>query len=113
MNTNSPIEIYEKFLKTMPSIGFINRNKRIKAYIKVTNLAQKMIDSQEISEDEALFVLSIMAKKSNPFRKAITMTALSLETLPKGAVKAVGFKYADEMRRNLNLPSAINALTVD
>ncbi len=97
----------------MPSIGFINRNKRIKAYIKVTNFAQKMIASDEISEDEALFVLSIMAKKSNSFRKAITMTALSLETLPKGAVKAVGFKYANAMRINLNLPSAIEEIKKD
>jgi len=113
MNTNNPVEIYEKFIKSMPSIGFINRNKRIKAYIKVTNFAQKMIDRSEISEDEALFVLSIMAKKSNAFRKAITMTALSLETLPKGAVKSVGFKYADEMRRTLNLPSAMDELTED
>lgn len=113
MKTHNPVEIYEKFLKSMPSIGFINRNKRIKAYIKVTNLAQKMIDSHEISEDEALFVLSIMAKKSNPFRKAITMTALSLETLPKEAVKAIGFKYADEMRCTLNLPSAMDELTKD
>lgn len=110
MDTKNPLEVYEKFLKSMPSIGFVNRNKRIKAYIKVTNLAQKMIDNQEISEDEALFVLSIMAKKSNPFRKAITMTALSLETLPKGAIKAIGFKYADEMRCTLNLPSAIDEI---
>jgi len=92
MDTKNPLEVYEKFLKSMPSIGFVNRNKRIKAYIKVTNLAQKMIDNQEISEDEALFVLSIMAKKSNPLSKAI------------------GFKYADEMRCTLNLPSAIDEI---
>ena len=40
-------------------------------------------------------------------------TALSLETLPKEAVKAIGFKYADEMRCTLNLPSAMDELTKD
>lgn len=103
MNTNDPVEVYEKLLENMPSIGFISRKKRIKAYIKVTKLAQEMVDAEEISEDEALFILSLMAKKSNTFRKAVTMTALNLNTIPKEAFKAVGFRYADEMRCNLNL----------
>jgi hypothetical protein len=30
-------EAYEKLLKNMPSIGFINRKKRIKAYVQITN----------------------------------------------------------------------------
>ena len=103
MNTNDPVEVYKKFHQSMPSIGFISRKKRIKAYIKVTNLAQKMINDEDINEDEAIFILSLMAKKSNDFRKAATMAALSLNTLPNNVLKAAGFRYANEMRCNLNL----------
>lgn len=103
MNTNDPVEVYEKLLKSMPSIGFISRKKRIKAYIKVTNLTQKMITDEEITEDEALFILSLLAKKSNDFRKAATMTALSLEALSNNVIKATGFRYVNQMRCNLNL----------
>jgi hypothetical protein len=104
MNPIDPAQVYKKLLNSMPSIGFINRNKRIQAYITVTDLAQKMIDAEEITEDEALFILSLMAKKSHSFRKATTMTILSLETLNKGTIKTVGFKYANEMRCNMRLP---------
>ncbi|MDQ7089945.1 MAG: hypothetical protein Q9M50_04790 [Methylococcales bacterium] len=113
MDTKDPVEVYKKLLKSMPSIGFINRNKRIRAYIKVTNLAQKMMTDNEITEDEALFILSLLAKKSNTFRKASTMTALSLNTLPIGTVKPVGFKYANAMRCNLNLHPADEVETTD
>ena len=103
MKKNDPIEVYKALLTNMPPIGFINRTKRIKAYLNVTNKAQKMITNEEITEEEAVFILSIMTKKSNSFRKAATMTALSLETLPEGVIKAAGFRYANEMRCNLNL----------
>ncbi|MCK5728668.1 MAG: hypothetical protein KAH08_05550 [Methylococcales bacterium] len=106
MKKNDPIEVYKALLTNMPSIGFINRTKRIKAYLNVINKAQKMIDTEEITEEEALFILSIMTKKSNTFRKAATMTALSLNTLPKNTVKAIGFQYANQMRCNLNLHPA-------
>ncbi|MCK5898531.1 MAG: hypothetical protein KAG10_02985 [Methylococcales bacterium] len=106
MKKNDPIEVYKQLLDGMPSIGFINRNKRIKAYLYVTNKAQKMIEADEITEEEALFILSIMTKKSNKFRKSATITALSLSTLPKGVVKSVGFHYANQMRCNLNLHPA-------
>lgn len=43
-------EAYEKLLKNMPSIGFINRKKRIKAYIQLTKIADYMIKTNEISE---------------------------------------------------------------
>lgn len=103
MKINDPILVYQTLLKKMPAIGFINHNKRIRSYIVVTNLAEKMIENEEITEEEALFILSIMTKKSHAFRKAATMTALSLNTLPKTAVKKTGFKYANQMRCNLNL----------
>jgi hypothetical protein len=103
MKKNDPIAVYKELLLNMPPIGFINRTKRIKAYLYVTNKAQKMINNEEITEEEALFILSIMTQKSNTFRKAATMAALSLNTLPKGVVKAVGFQYSNQMRCNLNL----------
>ncbi|MCK5872321.1 MAG: hypothetical protein KAG26_05805 [Methylococcales bacterium] len=106
MKKNDPIEVYKQLLENMPSIGFINRTKRIKAFLYVANKAQKMIEAEEITEEEALFILSIMTKKSNTFRKAATMTALSLTTLPKGVINSVGFQYVNQMRCNLNLHPA-------
>lgn len=103
MNSKDPVEIYEKLLKNMPSIGFLNRKKRIRAFVKVTNMAQELIDEGNITEEEALFVLSIMTKKSNDFRKAGLMSAMSLANIQRGVLKKIGFQYANEIRCNLSL----------
>jgi len=105
MKKNDPVVIYKKLIHAMPSIGFLNRQKRIRAYLKVTSMTQTMIDAEEINEDEALFILSLLVKKSHSFRKAGMMTALSLESIPVTAIKAIGIRYANEMRNNLSLPS--------
>lgn len=105
MKKNDPVKIYKKLIRGMPSIGIINRPKRIRAFLKVTSMTQKMIDDEDITEDEALFILSLLVKKSHDFRKAGMMTALSLESIPANAIKAIGLKYANEMRNNLSLPS--------
>lgn len=103
MNTNDPVLVYKKLIDVMPSIGFVNRKKRVQAFLKVTKLAQEMIDAEEMTEDEAMFVLSLMIKKSGDFRKAGMMTAMSLHAIPESAIKDVGFKYANQMRCNLQL----------
>ncbi len=109
MNAKDPVKIYTTLLKHMPSIGLLSRKKRVKAYIKVVNMTQDMIDNDEIDSDEALFILSIMTKKSHCFRKAGMMTALNLNVIPAGQIKAIGFQYANEMRQNLSLPAVDHA----
>ena len=98
-------DAYEKLIENMPSIGFINRKKRIKAYIQLTEIAQYMIGNEEISEESAMYIFSVMMRKCADFQKAATMTALSLNTIGKNVFSTVGLKFIIEVRRNLNLPS--------
>ncbi len=98
-------EAYEKLLKNMPSIGFINRKKRIKAYIQLTKIADYMIKTNEISEDEALFILSLLMRKCSAFQKAAMMTALTLNSIGKGIISPIGVKFSLDVRKNLSLPS--------
>ena len=98
-------EAYEKLLKNMPSIGFINRKKRIKAYIQLTKIADYMIKTNEISEDEALFILSLLMRKCSSFQKAAMMTALTLNSIGKDVISPIGVKFSLDVRKNLSLPS--------
>lgn len=98
-------EAYEKLLKNMPSIGFINRKKRIKAYIQLTKIADYMIKTNEISEDEALFILSLLMRKCSAFQKAAMMTALTLNSIGKDVISPIGVKFSLDVRKNLSLPS--------
>ena len=98
-------DAYEKLIENMPSIGFINRKKRIKAYIQLTEIAQYMIGNEEISEESAMYIFSVMMRKCADFQKAATMTALSLNTIGKNVFSTIGLKFIIEVRRNLNLPS--------
>ncbi|MDF1584468.1 MAG: hypothetical protein P1P78_14330 [Methyloprofundus sp.] len=98
-------EAYEKLLKNMPSIGFINRKKRIKAYIQLAEIADYMIESNEINEDEALFIFSLLMRKCSNFQKAAMMTALTLNSIGKGVISPIGVKFSLDVRKNLSLPS--------
>ncbi|SMG66297.1 hypothetical protein BMETH_548_2 [methanotrophic bacterial endosymbiont of Bathymodiolus sp.] len=98
-------DAYEKLLDNMPSVGFISRKKRIKGYIEITEIAQYMITSEEITNESAFYIFSIMMRKCAKFNKAATMTALSLESLWKDVFSPIGLKFIIEVRRNLNLPS--------
>lgn len=98
-------EAYEKLLKNMPSIGLINRKKRIKAYIQLTKIADYMIKTNEISEDEALFILSLLMRKCSAFQKAAMMTALTLNSIGKDVISPIGVKFSLDVRKNLSLPS--------
>ncbi len=97
------IQAYDKLLQSIPAIGFLSRKKRINAYLKVTDITQKMIDEQEISEEHALFLLSILVRKCSAFQKATMMVALNLSNIDKKRLKPVGFKYANELRCSLQL----------
>lgn len=97
------LEAYDKLFNEMPSIGFINRKKRVMAFLKVTKYAQHLIDKEEISEENALYLLSIMVRKHAPFQKAAMMTALNLPNIDRKAIKSIGFKYANEMRCNMQM----------
>ena len=95
---------YEKLLKNMPSIGFISRKKRIKAYIEITNIADYMLKNEEVSMEGMLFILSMMMRKCADFQKAATMTAFSLDSIGKDVLSPIGLNFNLEIRKNLNLP---------
>ena len=97
------LEAYEKLQNSIPSIGFLSQKKRVIAFLKVTKLAQQMIDEQEISEDNALYLLSTLAGKCAPFQKSAMMAALHLGHIGRKQIKPVGFKYANTMRCNLQM----------
>ena len=101
----STTEAYEKLLENMPPIGIINRKKRIKGYIQLTEIAQYMITNGEMTEESALYILSIMMRKCSDFQKAATMTALSLDTIGKNVLSPIGLIFSIEVRKNLNLSS--------
>lgn len=97
------LQAYDILSESMPSIGFLSRKKRIKAYLKVTEKAQSMIDAQEINEEEGLFLLSILSRKHAAFQKAMMMTALNLAKIDKKLLTPIGFKYVNEFRASLQL----------
>ncbi len=96
---------FEKLRDNMPSIGIISRKKRIKGYIQLTDIAQYMISNQEMTEESALYVLSVMMRKCSDFQKAATMTGLSLKSIGKDIISPIGLKFIIEVRKNLNLPT--------
>ena len=96
---------FEKLRENMPSIGFINRKKRIKGYIQITEIAQYMISNEEMTNEGALLILSVMMRKCSDFQKAAMMTALSLNTIGKNILSPIGLTFILEVRKNLNLPS--------
>ncbi|MDC9728284.1 MAG: hypothetical protein PSN04_03010 [Methyloprofundus sp.] len=94
---------YENLRENMPPIGILSRKKRIKGYIEITNLAEYMITSGEISVEDALFVLSMLMRKFSRFQKAASMTAMSLESIGRKVMSPIGVRFAVAARRNLNL----------
>ncbi len=97
------LEFYDALCETMPSIGFLSRKKRVYAYLHVTNKLQKMIEDEEISEENALFLLSVMVRKYSPFQKATMMAALNLAKIDRKIITPLGFKYANEFRCSLKM----------
>lgn len=97
------LEAYEQLSQSVPSIGFLSRTKRIKAYLTVTKLAQSLIDDEEVTEEEALFMLSILSRKHAAFQKAVMMTALNLAKIDKKALTPIGFHYVNEFRTSLQM----------
>lgn len=65
---DTSIKIYDKLYKSVPAIGFLNRKKRVRAYLEVTKIAQQMIDEEEIREDQVLYLLSILVRKYSCFQ---------------------------------------------
>ncbi len=100
---DTSIKAYDKLYKSVPAIGFLNRKKRIRAYLKVTKIAQQMIDEEEISEDQVLFLLSVLVRKNSRFQKASMMIALNLSDIKRELISSVGFKYANDFRCSLKM----------
>lgn len=101
--SDKSLEAYDKLHSSVPPIGFLSRKKRAIAYIKVTRLAQQILDEKELSEDNLLFLLSVLAKKNASFQKASMTAALNLPTINRKLISPIGFKYANEMRCNLQM----------
>ena len=97
------LEAYEKLYESMPSIGLLNRKKRIIAFLKVTKTTQKLIDNQEISEDNALYLLSVLSRKCASFQKSSVMAALNLQELDRKLLRDIGFKFANDLRCNMQM----------
>ncbi len=97
------IEAYKKLRNSIPPMGFLSQKKRVIAFLRVTKLAQQMIDEQKISEDNALYLLSTLARNCAPFHKAVMMTALHLANINRKQIQPVGFKYANNMRCNMQM----------
>lgn len=97
------IRIFAELCDTMPPIGFLSRKKRLSAYITVTTKAQSLIDSNQSNEGEILFVLSMMVRKKKDFQKVAMMAALSLPKLDPNTLTPIGFKYANDIRVNMQL----------
>jgi len=96
---------FNKLRNNMPSIGFLSRKKRIKAYIQITQITDYMLSNDEMNEESALFILSLLMRKCSAFQKAATMTALSLDSIGKGVLPPIGLKFSLEIRKNLSLPA--------
>lgn len=97
-------EVFEKLRKSMPPIGFINRKKRITAYIEMSKITEYMVNNEELTDEEALFVFSLLMRKCADFQKSATMTALGLNSIGKGIIPPIGLKFILEVRKNLSLP---------
>lgn len=95
------IKAFEKLARSVPDIGFMSRRKRILAYLVVSTNAQRMIDNEEISEKEAIFLLSLLMRKHKNFQKAAMMAALNLSRLDKEMIKPLDRKYLNEVRKHL------------
>ncbi len=97
------VEAYEILSNSIPSIGFLSRKKRAIAFIKVTKLAQKMIDDQELSEENTLYLLSTLVRKNSSFQKASMTAALNLANIDRKLIPTIGFKYANNMRCSMQM----------
>jgi hypothetical protein len=100
---DTSLKAYDTLYKSVPAIGFLNRKKRVRAYIEVTKIAQQMIDGEEISEDQALYLLSILVRKYSRFQKASMMTALNLSAIKRKKISSVGLKYANDFRCSMKM----------
>ncbi len=105
-SADKSLRAYEILHNSIPSIGILSRKKRAIAYIKVTKLAQTMIDDGDISVDNALYLISVLVRKSADFRKAAMTAALDLASIDKKIISDIGFKYANNMRCNMQLMPA-------
>jgi hypothetical protein len=96
-------EAYNKLFSSIPPIGFINRKKRIGAYLKITNMLQIMVDKEDVSEDDGLYLLSVLVRKCSRFQKAAMMTALNLTSIDRSLVSDIGFRYSNDFRCSLRM----------
>jgi hypothetical protein len=66
-------------------------------------MLQIMIDKDDISEDDGLYLLSVLVRKCSRFQKAAMMTALNLTTIERKYLSNIGFKYSNDFRCSLRM----------
>ncbi len=101
MSAKKTMQVFTQLCNSMPAIGFISRKKRLSAFVSVTSKAQSLLDTGEVTEDEVLFVLSMIVRKRKDFQKAAMMAAFSLPNVSKGILLPIGFKFANQIRLNM------------
>jgi len=102
LSADRAIRAFEELALNVPKIGFLNHQKRIRAYLTVSKNTQQMIDDGEINEEEALFILSLLMRKHKNFQKAAMMAALNFSKLDKKSMSSLDRKYLIEVRKHLN-----------
>ena len=100
---DNALEAYDKLYSSIPPIGFMNRKKRVSAFLKITNMLQEMIDEEKVSEDDGLYLLSVLVRKCSRFQKAAMMTALNLKNIDRKLISNIGFKYSNDFRCSLRM----------
>jgi len=101
-------DAYNKLHHSMPSIGFLSRKKRIQGFIDIAKIADYMVSTEEVTEDEILFIFSLLMRKLPKFQKATTITAMSLDMIGRHVISPVGVRFIVEVRKNLNLAKTVH-----
>ena len=96
------LKAFANLADLMPAIGFFSQDKRISAYITITDRAQRFLKNETLTEEEVMFVLSLLVRKNKNFQKASMATALSLHKLDFSYFSPIGISFANEVRKNTN-----------
>lgn len=88
------MDIATQLNKEMPSIGFLSRAKRIKAFIFITARADELSNNDLDLSIEAISMLSHMNKS---FGKAAMMIAININNMSAGSLFDTGWIMANEL----------------
>ena len=101
-SADKSLKAFANLTDLMPPIGFFSQDKRLSAYILITDRVQRFLKNDTLTEEEAMFVLSLLVRKNKDFQKASMSTALSLHKLDFSYFSSIGISFANEVRKNTN-----------